>query len=75
MRARGGSKVVKAAADAAAVGHEEAVGRLEEIKTQKQANGSAHGKVNGKKGAKKIREDAAGTPPTLTHAHPTALKG
>lgn len=77
MRSRGGSKVVKAAADAAAVGHEEAVGRLEEIKTQKQASGSAlgsahgsaHGKVNGKKAAKKIREHAAGTPP---HPHTRA---
>ena len=73
MRSRGGREVVKAAADAAAVGHEEAVGRLEEIKTQKQALGSATGKVNGKKGAKKqakkIREDAAGTPP---HPHTRA---
>ena len=70
MRARGGSKVVKAAADAAAVGHEEAVGRLEEIKEQQQQAGrrlgSATGKANGQKGAKKMREDAAGTPP---HPH------
>ena len=66
MRAQGGREVVKAAE----AGDEEAMERIKEVKTQQQASGSA----NGKKGAKKRREDAAGTPP-LTHAHPTARNG
>ena len=73
LRRRGGKEVVEKAADVAAVGHKEAVGRMEEIKVQQQAigsaTGSATGSANGKKGAEKQRKDAAGTRPPPSHTH------
>jgi len=60
MRSQGGREFV----EAAEAGDEKAKKRVKEIKEIKRTNG----KKGAKKGAKKKREDAAGTPPPL-HTH------
>ena len=58
MRSQGGREFV----EAAEAGDEKAKKRVKEIKEIKRTNG----KKGAKKGAKKKREDAAGTPPPYT---------